>query len=58
MSARWIRRPPERKDEAAAALVSAALGVGVALVAYYVVRLMLSREALSSPAPVERGPEE
>lgn len=47
MSPRYIRTPPERKDDVAAAVVSAALGVGVGLVAFYFVRLMLAREPLS-----------
>ena len=47
MSPRYIRTPPDRKDEVAAAVVSTALGVGVGLVAYYFVRLMLSREPLT-----------
>jgi len=51
MSPRWIRRPLERRDETAAGVVSAALGVGVGLVAFYFVRLMLSRE------PLEGGPQ-
>jgi hypothetical protein len=46
MSPRYIRRAPERRDEVAAAVVSGALGVGVGLVAFYVVRLFLSREPL------------
>lgn len=46
MSPRYIRTPPDRKEETAAVAISAALGVGVGLVAYYFVRLMLSREPL------------
>lgn len=47
MSPRYIRTPPERKDDVAAALVSAALGVGVGLVAFYFARLMLAREPVA-----------
>jgi hypothetical protein len=47
MSPRYIRTTPDRKDQVAAAALSAALGVGVGLVAYYFVRLMLSREPLA-----------
>ncbi|HUF76599.1 MAG TPA: hypothetical protein VMM35_09990 [Longimicrobiales bacterium] len=60
MSPRYIRTPPERKEEVAAAAISAALGVGVGLVAYYFVRLMLSREPLaggSRDAREESSPE-
>jgi hypothetical protein len=46
VSPRYIRKPPERKDDVAAGLLSAALGVGVGLVAFYFVRLMLAREPL------------
>ena len=56
MSPRYIRTPPDRTEEVAAAAISAALGVGVGLVAYYFVRLMLSREPLvggSRDAPRE-----
>jgi hypothetical protein len=38
---------PEAKDDVAAALVSAALGVGVGLVAFYFVRLIRAREPLA-----------
>lgn len=47
MSPRYIRTPPDPRDEVAAAAISAALGLGVGLVAYYFVRLMLSREPLA-----------
>jgi hypothetical protein len=47
VSPRYIRTPPDRNDEVAAAAVSAALGVAIGLVAYYFVRLMLSREPLT-----------
>ena len=54
MSPRYIRTPPDRGDEVAAATISAALGVGVGLVAYYLVRLMLSREPLSGGSRDDR----
>ncbi len=47
MNPRYIRLEPEPKDDVAAALVSAALGVGVGLVAFYFVRLILAREPLA-----------
>lgn len=46
MSPRYLRRAPERKDDVAAGAVSAALGVGFGLIAFYFVRLMLTREPL------------
>lgn len=47
MSPRYVRTAPEPKDDVAAALASAALGVGVGLVAFYFMRLMLAREPLA-----------
>jgi hypothetical protein len=47
VSPRYIRTPPERRDDVAAALVSAALGVGVGVVAFYFMRLLLAREPLA-----------
>ncbi len=49
MKRRWIRLRPDRKDTAAAALVATTLGLGVGVVAFYVVRLLLARE------PLDRG---
>jgi hypothetical protein len=48
--ARWRRREPSKGQELAATGVSLALGVGVAAVSYYVVRLLLSREELAGAA--------
>jgi hypothetical protein len=53
MSARWIRTPPERRDEVAAALVAGALAVGVGLATFWITRLFLARERLPE-APAER----
>lgn len=56
MSPRYIRTEPDRSDQTKAAVVSAALGAGVGIVAFYFIRLMLTREPLESG---ERGaPEE
>ena len=44
---RYRRRPLEREEEAAALATSVVLGAGVAAVAFYVVRLLLSRDPLS-----------
>jgi hypothetical protein len=49
MRARWIRLRPEPKDNAAAALLAATLGLGVGAAVFYVVRLLLARE------PLDRG---
>jgi hypothetical protein len=43
---RYIRKRPESKEEVAAGLISAALGVAVGVVAFYFVRMMLAREPL------------
>jgi hypothetical protein len=53
--------PLDRNEQTKAAVVSAALGAGVGLVAFYFIRLMLSREPLelgAREAPEERRLEE
>jgi hypothetical protein len=60
VSPRYVRTPPDRKQEVTAGAISAALGVGVGIVAYYFVRLILSREPLaggSRDAREEGAPE-
>ena len=54
MRRRWIRRPPERGDDAAAAAAAVALGVGVAAVTFYFVRMLLARETLSTGTELEK----
>jgi ABC-type sulfate transport system permease component len=54
MSPRYIRKDLEARDEAAAALASSMLAIGVGLITFYVVRLLLSRE----PLPERREREE
>jgi len=54
MSARWIRTPPEARDDVAAALVAGTLAVGVGLAAFWITRLFLARERLPD-APAERA---
>jgi len=49
MRKRWIRLEPDRKDDAAAAVLAVTLGLGVGAVAFYLVRLFLARE------PLDRG---
>ena len=44
---RYRRRALEREENAAALTTSLALGAGVAAIAFYVVRLLLSRDPLS-----------
>ena len=46
MSARWIRTPPESRDDVAAALVAGAFAVGVGLAAFWITRVFLARERL------------
>lgn len=61
MSPRYIRMEPDRSDNAKAVVVSAALGAGLGIVAFYFVRLMLSREPLDGGArgaPEVRRPEQ
>lgn len=57
MSPRYVRKQIERRDEVAAALAAGTLAVGVGLVAFYVVRLFLSREPLPSGRDVAEGRE-
>jgi len=47
---RYRRRPLEREESAAALATSVVLGAGVAALALYVTRLLLSREPLSGAA--------
>jgi hypothetical protein len=53
MSARWVRTPPERRDDVAAVLVAGALAVGVGLAAFWITRAFLARERLPE-APTAR----
>jgi len=46
VSPRYIRKPLDVNESLAAGLVSAALGLTVGVVAFYFVRLMLTREPL------------
>ncbi len=46
---RFRRRSLKRGETVAAALASAVLGLGTAAVAYYVTRLLLSRESFAEP---------
>jgi len=46
VSPRYRRRRAEPEDQAVAGVISAAVGVGVGLVAFYFLRLMLTREPL------------
>lgn len=58
MSPRYIRRELETTDRVGAALVAVALAVGVGVVAYYAMRLVLSREPLGVSPQGAGGPEE
>lgn len=46
MRRRYVRTEPGRKENLAAAVVSGALATGVGLVAFYLVRLLLARDAV------------
>lgn len=54
MSIRYRRIRPSKGDSAAAAVVSVAIGAGVAFGAFYLTRLFLAREPLAEGA-TERG---
>ncbi len=46
MSPRYIRNEPSSRENLAAALISGAVAVGVGVVAFYLVRLLVAREAI------------
>ena len=46
MTVRYLRNEPGKKEDLAAALVSATLAAGVGLVTFYFARLLLSREVV------------
>lgn len=54
MKVAWTRRPPEPREAAAAGLVGAAVGVATGLVAFYLARLLLSRDEVRLEPP-EKG---
>lgn len=56
MSARWIRTPPEPRDELAAALVAGALALAVGAAAFWLTRLYLARERLPGEGAPRPGP--
>jgi len=56
MRRRFIRREPDRKETAAAALVSGVLAAGVGLVTFYFVRLLLARDETGTPELSPPGP--
>jgi hypothetical protein len=56
MSARWIRTPPERRDDVAAALVAGTLALGVGLAAFWITRVLLARERLPDERAERPGP--
>lgn len=53
MSARWIRVPPGRREEAGAWLAAGLAAAGVGVVTFYLTRLLLSREPLESTGLTE-----
>ena len=54
MTPRSIRNKPGRKENLAAALVSAGLATGIALVAFYFTRLFLARDSVGGDRAPER----
>ncbi|HSH74576.1 MAG TPA: hypothetical protein VLA09_02640 [Longimicrobiales bacterium] len=48
MSPRYVRNRPERGDDLAAALVSAALAASVGLITFYFARLVIAREPVGA----------
>jgi hypothetical protein len=55
---RFVRREPERKETAGAALVSGVLAAGVGLVTFYFVRLLLARDDIGGGELETRRPNE
>jgi hypothetical protein len=59
VSALWIRRPPERREGAAALLAAGIAAAGVGVLTFYLTRILLARDSLGDggvPAPLEQGP--
>lgn len=56
MSARWIRTPPDLRDDVAAALVAGALALGVGVATFWITRVFLARERLPEEPPARPGP--
>lgn len=52
MSRRYVRNEPGPKENAAAALASGFLAVGVGLVVFYFARLFLARDAVAEAGEV------
>lgn len=51
MSGEWIRVPPERGDTVRSLLAAGVMAAGAGLVTFYLTRLLLARERLSSKGP-------
>lgn len=58
MRRRFIRRKPDRKETATAAVVSGVLAAGVGLLTFYVVRLLLGRDEVRGGELETRQPHE
>lgn len=59
MSTLWIRRPPERRENAAALLAAGIAAAGVGTLTFYLARILLARDSLGRrgvPAPPEEAP--
>lgn len=51
MSARYVRKVPETKENVSAALISGALAATIGLVAFYFARILLAREPVGATSP-------
>jgi len=54
MTPRYLRVEPDRKETLSAAVASGMLALGVGVVAFYLMRLFLSREAVSPAGDTDR----
>lgn len=54
MTPRYVRNEPDKRESAAAAVVSGAVAIGVGVVTFYFARLFLAREPLPTAEDVAR----
>ena len=55
MSPRYVRRLPTRREDLVAALIAGGLAAGIALVTFYLGRLLLARAPLDGPESLTEG---
>ncbi len=51
MSTRYVRRPPETKDNVSAALVGGVIAASLGVVAFYFARILMARERVGAAGP-------